>query len=249
LVWKTTGADTLRLTASRGVQLPNLTEVGALLLTNPFLALTGVPTLSPTIVTNYELGWDHDFRPLAMRLRASVFDQHTEGLTAPTGGLLLGTTGVPYLTPENIGTSDADGVELEMTGTFGSGWRWGTSYRLEVVTDHFSPGAAGGRDFIDYQHTTPVNMIKANLGWSAGDWEVDGYLQYQSSTYGLLPGGLGTTLSRIPSYVSVDGRVAYKLTEWATLALSGQGLTQAAQTQTSGPAVERRVLGTLTVKY
>lgn len=248
LVWKESDVDTFRLTASRGVQLPNLIEVGALLFTSPFLALTGVPTLLPTVVTNYELGWDRDLRPLPIKLRASIFDQHTDGVTSATGGVILGTTGVPYLTPQNIGTSDADGLEFEATGTLADGWRWETSYRLEVVTDHFSPGK-GGTDFADYQHTTPVNVIKANLGWSADKWEVDGYVQYQTATYGLRAGGVDTVLSRIPAYASVDGRIGYKLTERATLALSGQGLTQANQTQTSGPAVERRVLATLTVKY
>ena len=248
LVWKESGVDTFRLTASRGVQLPNLIEAGALLFTSPFLALTGIPTLSPTVVTNYELGWDHDLRPLSAKLRASVFDQHTDGVTSATGGVTLGTTGVPYLTPQNIGTSDAEGAELEATGTFAEGWRWGANYRLEVVTDHFDPGN-GGTDFTDYQHTTPVNVIKTNLGWSGGNWEIDGYLQYQTATYGLLPSGSGTRLSRIPAYAAVDGRVAYKLTDHATLALSGQGLTQQNQTETSGPPVERRVLATLTVKY
>jgi iron complex outermembrane receptor protein len=249
LVWKATGVDTLRLTASRGVQLPNLIDFGALLYTSPFLALTGVPTLEPTVVTNYELAWDRDLRPLAARFRASVFDQHTDGVVSQTGGVLLGTNGEPYLTPENVGTSDAQGVELELKGRFAVGWRWGASYRLEAITDHFIPGATDGHDLIDYQHTTPVNSVKANLGWSDDKWEIDGYLQYQSATYGLVPGGLGTVLSRIPEYVSMDGRVAYKLTDWSTLALSGQGITQANQTQTSGPAVQRRVLATLTVRY
>jgi len=249
LVWKANGADTFRLTASRGVQLPNLIEVGALLYTTPYFSLAGIPNLAPTIVTNYEIGWDRDLPAASALLRASVFDQHTDGVSSPSGGLLFGSTGAPYFTPENIGTSDADGLQLEIKGTLRAGWRWGASDRLEVVTDHFVPGAMGGTDFIDFQHTTPVNSAKANLGWSSGNWEADGYLQYQSSTDGLLPNGVGTRLERIPAYVSLDGRVAYKLTERVTLAVSGQGLTQAWQTQTSGPPVQREVLATLTFKY
>ena len=40
-------------------------------------------------------------------------------------------------------------------------------------------------------------------------------------------------------------RVAYKLNSRFTWAVSGQNLAHASQIQTSGPAVERRVLGTV----
>jgi hypothetical protein len=53
----------------------------------------------------------------------------------------------------------------------------------------------------------------------------------------------------VEAYVSLDGRVAYRLTDWATLAVSGQNLLQSPQQQTSGPAVERRVFATLNVNY
>ena len=57
------------------------------------------------------------------------------------------------------------------------------------------------------------------------------------------------TLAPIGAYVSVDARAAYRLTDWATLAVSGQNLLQSPQRQTAGADVERQVLATLSVRY
>ncbi len=78
---------------------------------------------------------------------------------------------------------------------------------------------------------------------------MDGYLHYQSLTVGLQPKGLASTLVTIPGFTSVDGRVAYKLTRWMDWSASGQNLSHAHQVQTSGPPVERRVLGGMTASF
>ena len=134
---------------------------------------------------------------------------------------------------------------------FQENWRWGVNYRFESVTDRFLPFAQGGTAYIDFQHVTPKHMVKANLGWASGPWEIDSYFYYQSPTRGLesLPFASGSFLSPVPDYLSVDARIAYRLTDWATLAISGQDLGVSPQKQTAGPKVERRVFATLTVNY
>ncbi len=254
LVWKAGELDTLRLTASRGVETPSLVADGAFLDERPTNGLTGVPNLSPTIVTNYEIAWDHALPSLDAQFRASVFSQQSSDVLSVSGGVIQNKA-IPYITPTNIGNSDADGLELELKGSFLDDWRWGLSYRAEMVTDHFLPFAAGGADYVDFQHSTPVNQIKANLGWRRGSWEIDSYVQYQSKTFGLTPSGAdtigssATLLTPIGGYASADGRIAYDVTPWAKLSLSGQNITQSAQLQTSGPMVERVVLGTLTIGF
>ena len=98
---------------------------------------------------------------------------------------------------------------------------------------------------------TPKHEVKANLGWAGGPWEIDSYFYYQSPTQGLsgLPFGSGSFLSPVPDYFSMDARIAYRLTDWATLAISGQNLGASPQKQTAGPMVERTVFATLTVTY
>ena len=97
---------------------------------------------------------------------------------------------------------------------------------------------------VDFEHTHPVHVVDINLGWAHGPWEIDGYGRYESqfdSIQGagaLLPSG---TLVRIPNYVTMDARIAYRITDNLTLALSAQNLLDSPQRQTSAASVERRV--------
>jgi hypothetical protein len=78
----------------------------------------------------------------------------------------------------------------------------------------------------------------------------ESYFYYQSSTSGLnsTPFGTASFLSPAPDYVSVDARIAYRLTDWAILAISGQNIAPAPQKQTAaGPKVERTVFAIPTV--
>jgi outer membrane receptor protein involved in Fe transport len=81
---------------------------------------------------------------------------------------------------------------------------------------------------------------------------VDGYLRYESRFHGIYGGDLIDpvgSLVPIPGYVSVDGRLAYRLTDHLTLAVSGQNLFDSPQRQTSAPEVERRVFATLRIDF
>jgi hypothetical protein len=130
-----------------------------------------------------------------------------------------------------------------------SAWRWSLSYTPEIITDHFSGNALASSYLVDFQHTTPTHIVKLSLGWSAGPWEVDGFARYESRFYGLAPVGSKTPLVPIDDYVALDGRIAYRFTDWATLALSGQNFGQSSQHQTVGPAVQRRLIGSLDIRF
>ena len=248
LVWKVDDLNTLRLMVSRGVQLPSLANTGALLISSPFFNLTGIPTLQPTIVSNYELAWDRSLPEFSASLRASIFHQRSADVASGSGGIIFLPTGI-YATAANLGDSNAEGLELSARGLLGENWRWSLSYRGEFVADDFVPSATGGVSFLDFEHTTPKYVVKADLGWTRGNWEADAYASFQSNTSGLQPGGFGTVLVPVGAYVSVDGRVAYRLADWATLSVSGQNLLQSPQRQTSGAAVERQVFATLSVNF
>ncbi|MDE1985147.1 MAG: TonB-dependent receptor [Alphaproteobacteria bacterium] len=246
VLWVVGPADKLRLMASRGVELPNLVESGSLLIDLPYLQVTGTPFLKPTAVTNYEFAWDHDLPTLDAHLQLSAFHQHTDNIVSVGGGFIPTLTSL-YAAPANIGSSDANGLELIAGGLFDRDWRWSLSYRAEFVKDNFLPFAEGGMDYVDYEHTTPKHLIKGNIGWASGNWEVDAYLNYQSRVSGLQTTGINTYLVPIGTYASLDGRLAYRLTDWATVSVSGQNLLQSAQRQTSGPYIERQIFATLTL--
>ena len=250
LVWKVGSLDTLRLMVSRGALLPNLVELGAFVAQGPIASITGVPTLNPTIVTNYEADWDRSIPALNALFRAAAFYEKTTSIFDVVGGLIESPSGV-YITPTNIGDSHSEGIELSLKGTFAEYWRWGLGYRFEAVKDQFNPADQNGGVFVDYQHTTPQSLVNANIGWSRAKWEIDGYLRYQSATQGLipLPDMTNTDFTPIPAYVSVDARVAYKPIGRVTLAVSGQDISHATQRQTSAQEVPRQVFGSVTVDF
>jgi outer membrane receptor for ferrienterochelin and colicins len=248
LVWKPGKRDDVRLMISRGTQLPNLVESGALMLVSPFLNFSGKPTLAPTDTTNYEIGWDRAIPASHIMLRASAFHQHNYDLMAFSGGLVA-TPGGLFVEPDNIGSSDANGIEIGLRSPPHQKFRWSVDYRLERLVDDFLPEDRNGDAEADYEDTTPRHQVKANLGWANSKWELDSYYQFESNNHGLQPGGIGTILVPVPQHLSVDARAAYNLTDWITWSVAGQNLTHASQVQTSGPAVERRVLGTISFNF
>jgi iron complex outermembrane receptor protein len=249
LVWHADDVDAFRLTAARGVQVPNLVEFGALNTSEPGLFVGGVPTLSPTIVMNYEFGWDRQIPAFDTQVRVSAFHQTTDNINALFGKETISAAGFSLISG-SIGSSEADGLLLEFKGKFLQNGRWGFSYTPEVVTDHFDPTADLAGAGTDFQHTTPNHIVRANIGWSAGPWEADLFGQYQSSTFGFVStSAITEALTPVHDWTSLDARVAYKVTDWATLAIQGQNIGQSPQQQTSGPKVERTVFGSLTVNF
>lgn len=249
LVWKPNATDTLRLTAAQGAQLPSLVQFGSIVQVGGANSNTGIPTLQPETVLNYELGWDRLLPSLNGRFRASIFHQESHNLLDVAGNLLV-MSGVPFSTPANAGHSTANGIELGLKGTFWDHWRWDVNYRLEQIDDFFPTGLTNTGTLIDFEHTTPHHLVKANLGWSDGRWEIDGYLTYQSQTFGFVNTNVAPiTIAPVNDWVSLDGRIGYKLNDRFTFALSGQNLATSMQHQTTGPQVERRVFGMVTINF
>jgi len=248
LVWKPTEVDSLRLAAGRGTQLPSLVESGSLVLITPFYSSTGSPFLNPTNIDSYEVGWDHTLPRPHIVFRVSAFHQRSENLQAISGGVAITAIGL-YSLPSNIGSSNANGLEFGLRSSRLNNYRWSVDYRPEWIADHFLPFAQNGAAFTDYQHTTPHNLLKASLGWTNSKWEMDGYFHYQSGTLGIQFSGLAGALTPVGGFASLDTRVAYNLTNRMTWSISGQNLTLASQLQTAGPAIERRVLGTMSMHF
>jgi outer membrane receptor for ferrienterochelin and colicins len=250
VVWQLDSLDVVRAMVGSGVLIPNLVELGALVVQSPYLNLTGVPSLNPTDVKNYELDWDRPISQLHAQFRGSVFYQETANIFDVSGGYIV-TSGAPYSRPTNIGTSNAHGFTIGLKGTVSDSWRWGVNYRFEEIDDGFLPFAQNGTAFVDYEHTAPKHLINANVGWATNNWEIDGYARYQSAREGLLPvaSGNGTALVPLSAYVTIDGRVAYQLNKGWTFAVSGQNVTHAQQRQTAGPGVERQIIGSVTFNF
>jgi iron complex outermembrane receptor protein len=250
IVWQASDADTWRLLVGRGVQLPNLLNLGGLVLQfAPFAFAGGVPDLEPTVVDNLELSWVRKLSSIPAQLRISAFYGRTHDIAAFAGGSQP-ADGL-FSIPANIGDSSTSGIEVSLNGTLHDAWRWGLSYQHQAVDDDFDPGLFVAVTFTDFENTTPRHTAKANLGWQQGPWQADVYGRYQSANTGIAGDPIlfiGSLVS-VPAYFAMDGRVSYTINDRWSFALSGQNLTEPEQRQTSAPAVERTVFATLSLDF
>jgi iron complex outermembrane receptor protein len=250
LVWRFDEADVIRVMAARGVQIPSLYNLGAVQFPAPAGFSAGLPTTSLTVVDSYEVRWDRTIPGSAVHIQAAIFHNNSSPAVADSGGAIPSAN--IFNAPTSVGRSEATGLDLSLSGKFRTDWRWGLSYTPQIIADHFNAALPVAVSLLDYQHTLPTQVVNANLGWTHGPWEADGYARFESAFQGIvgnpIPGG-PAQLAPIPAYASIDARIAYRLDQHFTVALSGQDLGQARQIQTSGPPVERRVLVTLSAAY
>ncbi len=114
LVWKIGRKHTLREVASRAVDLPSLMASGAFLIDTPATKMSGSPFLHPTVVSNFEIGWDRSITRQVL-LRMNVLHMHSSDVQSILGGVMP-IPGGRYLLPESVGKSDANVMEVGVTG-------------------------------------------------------------------------------------------------------------------------------------
>lgn len=257
-VWNVNSHNDLRFIVARGVQLPNLFNLGGYLLPLPAgigfpagLLAAGVPSLKTTTVTNYEISWDRRVDSLDGIFRLAVFSGESENVVADFGGRNLAANIVD--SPTNIGDSRARGIELSLESDSEPGLRWGIGYLYEDVEDSFTPAVPTFLSRKDYEALTPSHLLKINLGWTDGTWALDGFLHYQSAFSGIntvevIPTA-ANVLVPISGYSAVDARVAYRFNEKVVLEFTGQNLLHSEQRQTSAALVERRLQATLSYAF
>lgn len=249
IVYEASTDDTLRLMVGRGLQMPNLLSLGGFNVNFPTgglnTALVGNPRLNPAVVMSYEADWDHKIRSVSTVARTALFYETVD---------LVGNT-VQFVPPnsavvqqDSIGDSREIGLEVSAKGELLDHWNWSAGYAPRIVTDKpTSPSTVTG---VGFKQMTPIHVINASLGWSSGPWQIDGFARWQSSSIGFANDGTGIfTPVRITTYLSLDARIAYKITDNLTLAISGQQVTMDSQQQTALGNVDRRLLGTVSVRY
>jgi outer membrane receptor protein involved in Fe transport len=153
-------------------------------------------------------------------------------------------------TSANVGDSTTTGLEVSIDALAGPTWSWGASYAYQTIRDRLRTGFTVGNTFLNFEDTLPRHVLQGRLGWAHGPWEIDGRLRYQSATDGVATATPDSgRLVPIPAWVSVDGRLAYRVTPRATLALAVQNLNRSKQRRTSAAEIERSVIASLTVEF
>ena len=254
LVYRPTGFDSIRATVAKGIQVPTLIDLGAVQLkvaAGPYtIGVIGNPNLKPSIVTNFELGYDRSIPALDATVGASVFTQKTEDVKGQpsTSQLDIAPTAIslPIISYRNIGDSKMKGIELKAAGKVAGGYHWSGNYTWTDVKDEPLTGFSAAGRVAAYAETTPAHRGNVALGWENAQWSADGYVRFVGDfkIY-----NTASVLVPIGGYASVGGRVARQFEQGFTLAVSGQNLLEKSQRQTAGLEAERRVYLTLSKSW
>ncbi|MEO5374865.1 MAG: TonB-dependent receptor [Alphaproteobacteria bacterium] len=257
VVYKPTPDDTIRLSAARAVQAPDFyalfpEPVDPTFLVGNVAALEGSPNQKPTIIMNQGVDYDHKLPALKSSAQVSLFRQTSQAILASPGdsGIIdanrLGYAG-------NIGRSRALGGELGLMGENDAGWRWKTAYSLVHITDRIAvnQNLSEPNSSIDYRRGSPVHSVVLGLGRSWDKFEADIAARWQSGFDDISFGGDGTALirTRIDDYTTVAGRLGYSPLDNVTLAATGQQLNRPRLATTAGPRTERRLIGSITLRF
>ncbi len=248
IVYAATAKDTLRLTASRGLQMPSLVTLG-LQIANNGVFVAGVPTLSPTSVWNLDFGYDRQLAAIQSDLTLDVFVQRNTKLSSIVfGGVVPSQPTTPLLLFGNIGSSDEAGIEIGLKGKSAGGLRWNAGYRLYGISQDITSGAlplAGS----NLTRGTPANEIILGGGYTVKKWEFDLNGRWQTSIEDYTATAAGAVPVQIGNYVTLAGRIGYNLTSHITLAGSAEQFNLARIRETAGLLVERRFIASATVHF
>ncbi|WP_425997086.1 TonB-dependent receptor plug domain-containing protein [Caulobacter sp. DWR1-3-2b1] len=250
LVYRPTSLDSVRMTVARGVQVPTLIDFGAVQLkasVGPFtIGVAGNQNLLPSIVTNYELGYDRALPALNAKFGASVFVQKTQDVKGQPSAAQLDVaptaTSLPLISYRNIGDSQMAGIEVKASGKIAGGFHWSGDYTWTDVDDKPKAGYSPIIRTAAFELMTPTYRGNIAFGWENDQWAADGFLRH----VGDFQNSIGSTLSQVDSYVALGGRVARQFEQGFTVAISGQNLLEERARHTAGLEAERRVYLTLT---
>jgi iron complex outermembrane receptor protein len=244
VVWTVTGADTLRLIAARGVQAPSADEFGVQSPIDGAPPFLGDPNIKPAFVWNLAFGYERRLDVVNGSIRATAFLQRNDNLLGESffSNPMVLPNGTLAIKASNIGSSRQAGIDLEAKGATSFGLRWNASYSFAKITDRINPAQA--IPAFDYAHASPQHAVIAGIGYSIGKWELDAHGRWQSAfhDYSIDTDTLIAISVPVHAYVSADARVGYQVTDFLTVALSGQHLTERRQLQTAGPITERRLI-------
>ncbi|WP_298325325.1 TonB-dependent siderophore receptor [Asticcacaulis sp.] len=240
----------LRFSNARGIQYPNLINI---------FNNNGNPYLKPAVVRSYELSVNRNLPFIDATASANLFYTKTDNLIrtvgSGVGGRKVGLDGRNYSITAPIGDSQVKGVELALKGKIDTTWRWGLNYTWLDTHDFLNINKSvnpvtgtGYTTNIDYKNTNIPSMGNASIGFTAGKWEGDLYLNAVAATKQFDP-PTGNRISRSPSYMGLSGRIAYAVASNVTLAVSGSNFNRDQILIGEPRPIDRQVFGTVTINW
>ena len=141
----------------------------------------GSPDLVPSVVYDYQAGWDRHIAEVDATSRLTIFHQMTMHHIGASPITLLNGAFEQYSV---LATgSVANGIEWGLQHKAREGWTWGGNYTYERLHEHGDLGILGYRDAL------PTHKVNANIGYAWPSWEADLAGRYVSATKGMIADG------------------------------------------------------------
>jgi outer membrane receptor protein involved in Fe transport len=233
------------------VQLPSFFQEGLATTIaaggSTYYDIEGNPYLKPTIVQNYELGYDRAIPDIFSTVKVSLYYEMNQDVVGfDTGSFTRTVGGNTYIVIQstNIGNSQGFGSEIELAGSH-AGFRWDGSYSYARAADQ-----QGVANAVGYDGSAPKHHFRLLGGYTTGPWEVDANGQYVTSTR-MLHASSTAAYAPVASdgYASLGGRIGYKIDDHFTLAVSATNIQSDTVSTSPYPSVERQAFLTLTGKF
>jgi len=263
LLYKLSDVDSVRIAASQGIQAPSLFSFGERIAfpipgTPLQIALSGNPYMKPVKTRSAEIAF---IRALGKnsRLELTAFYNRTTDVIG-VGGASTPPRATPpaypfiLVTADNVGAFTAYGLEASLSGRFGSNWPWQLNYSW-TKADQDIVGNSGGvfQRPLALDSATPEHKIKAQISHERGPWLATIAARYTSPISQLFATGLGESvplrLAKIPDSLALDAKLAFKMSDHVTFAITGDNLTRAAGASLSPVPAERKLRASVQVRF
>jgi outer membrane receptor for ferrienterochelin and colicins len=256
LLVKPDDRNTLRIAAGRGVWLPSLFNFGARLdLAVPGLPISslvaGDPHIDPAKIWSGEIGLSHMLGESGNRLELTAFYNLTSDAISSVAIQTQPRAAPPaypfiLASSANVGTFEAYGLEASVSGRFDPAWTWSLNYTWTHADQRIAGNANGHFDRpLALDTGTPEHKVKAQVSYEGGPWLATAALRYTSATRQLVTSALDPNgpLALVPvaDSMAVDAKLAFKVNDRLTFAITGENLTGADGAYLSPAAAERRI--------
>jgi iron complex outermembrane receptor protein len=229
LLYRPDPDETLWLAVTRAVRVPSRVETDYTTsgLINPaipqFVRLQPNPDFTPERLLAYEAGYRVRPDSRLYLSFAGFYNRLDDVLSTEVLTPFVESSASPVrlIAPVTFGNGlegDSYGAEISADIRPASWWRWTTNYSYVRIQLSKQAGSRDGSQERRNEGLSPRHQIQVQTSFDLpGQWSLDGQARYVSE----LPAG------PLPSYGTVDARLAWQVTPRLELAVVGQDLAQA----------------------
>lgn len=255
--------NTLRIAISKGVWLPSLFNLGARLTVAvavspiPFV-IAGDPQIDPAKIWSGEIGFTH-MQGESNRIELTAFYNRISDVigaaAVPTRPRVL-PPAYPFVLSSSakVGNFEAYGLEASVSGRLAPTWTWSLNYTWTHADQRIAGNTNGHIERpLGLDTGTPEHKAQAQVSYEEGPWLATTALRYTSATRQIVstaPDRSGVlVLIPVEASLAVDAKLAFKVNDNLTLAITGENLTGAGGAYLSPAAAERRIRASVRVGF